>query len=95
VTFLLACAVRSAAIVAIGLALSSLLRRSSAAARHACLATAMLCASLVPIVMLASPEWTLKMPAGFREVYGLEKVIPSAEPQPVIQKAPFELPVTT
>src|SRR5262245_59523897 len=54
----------------------------------------MLCAALVPIVMYASPEWTLKMPAGFREVYGLEKVIPSAEPQPGVQKAPIELPTT-
>jgi beta-lactamase regulating signal transducer with metallopeptidase domain/protocatechuate 3,4-dioxygenase beta subunit len=94
VTFLLACSLRAAAIVAIGLVISSLLRRASAASRHALLAAAMVCSAVLPILMVASPQWKLEMPAGIREVYGLEKIIPSNAPHTVNQIARVNPPDT-
>jgi hypothetical protein len=65
---LLDISLRAAAIAAIALALTSLLRRASAATRHSLIAAALLCSALLPVLATVTPEWTLQMPAGLLEV---------------------------
>jgi beta-lactamase regulating signal transducer with metallopeptidase domain len=76
VSFLLECSLRAAIIVSIGLGVLRIMRRASAATRHSFLATAMLCAAVLPILIVAAPEWNLEVPAGVGETYGLSRVIP-------------------
>ena len=63
-TLLLGLAIRSALMLAAGLALCALLRRHSAALRHRVLAASLLAAALVPPLSLMLPAWSFSLPAG-------------------------------
>ena len=62
-TLLLGLAIRSSAILAVGLLLSACLAKRSAALRHRVLAAALLSAALVLPFSLVLPEWNVTLPA--------------------------------
>jgi TonB family protein len=81
VTLLIALALRSSVILAIGLVLSACLKKRSAALRHRVLAASLLAAVLVIPFSVALPAWTVTVPARVGDAsLGMTSLLPVEAP---------------
>jgi beta-lactamase regulating signal transducer with metallopeptidase domain len=80
-------ALKSAAILLLALAATTLLQRYSAALRHAILAAAFACAAAVPALTLWAPEWRVPVPASWLRFESLPPVR-FANTSPPVSAAP-------
>lgn len=82
----LAVALKGAVVLAVGLAIEALMRRGSAAARHAVLATALAAVVALPLLVVALPSWRVAvLPAAAPPA---EAVLPSGAAVVATQPAP-------
>ena len=83
-SILVASALDSIVILGLALLLTTVLRRRSAALRHAILAAALLIAALAPLLEAAMPQWSLPWPAPTAATVESSGVrfVPSAFPEP-------------
>jgi beta-lactamase regulating signal transducer with metallopeptidase domain len=83
--FFIGCAVRATVLLGFAWGLAVLMRRASASTRHFLWACAIAAAALMPVMMMALPQWRLSSPAAFAR---LGSVVESPAPHAVAIKPP-------
>jgi beta-lactamase regulating signal transducer with metallopeptidase domain len=93
VIFLLDCTIKVSVILLAALALTSLLRRQSAAVRHAVLSAAVFCAALVPALSLVLPSWNVFQITPLSIIAAPEVPVPSLDLASVARSVADSVPV--